>query len=122
MANDSKSVATKATYNEIGRARIGGGRCAVISECSKGGYTIAQQIEGANGELTPVFLRGAIHVADYESLRAMASALHDAVMSVAASNFVDRGGGDEDEVWAGGDRDDGECPVIDNEANEAWEK
>jgi hypothetical protein len=58
-------------YYEIGKARITKSRNMVISKCSKGGFTLAQQLEvkeeGSNKTI-PIFMKGAIHVEGVEGL------------------------------------------------------
>lgn len=57
-------------YNELGSADIGSSRRIVISGCSKGGYTMAQQLVANEGNAqTKVFLKGAFHIEDIRHLR-----------------------------------------------------
>lgn len=68
-------------YTEIARAAVTGTRNVVISHCSKGGYTIAQQLvanEGA-GRDTTVYLKGAFHVDDIHGLYNLRDALNVAI-------------------------------------------
>lgn len=67
-------------YNEVANAKISDTRNIVISECSKGGFTVAQQLvaEEGNGK-TNVFMKGAFHVADIEGLYNMRDALNMAI-------------------------------------------
>lgn len=62
-------MANNIEYNEIASAKVSDTRSIVISECSKGGYTVAQriEIEESNG-VTPVYMKGAFHVSDIEGL------------------------------------------------------
>ena len=87
----------KATYDEITRCKISGSRNAVISACSTGGYTIAQQLETkeADGAVTRVFLRGALHVADLDALRTFRDAVDLAIHGVEMALGEAR---DEDDV------------------------
>ena len=39
-------------YNEMSRAEVSNSRNVVISECSRGGFTIAQQLEIQEGSKT----------------------------------------------------------------------
>lgn len=56
-------------YEEVSRAKVSKSRNVVVSTCSKGGYTIAQQLEAVeDGKITNVFLKGAIHVDDVDGL------------------------------------------------------
>ena len=60
---------SKIEYNEISRAKVSDSRNIVISACSKGGFTIAQQLEAKeNDKITSVFLKGAFHVDDMHGL------------------------------------------------------
>lgn len=64
-------------YTEICRARIAETRNAVISRCSKGGFTLAQQLEvQENKAKTSVFLKGALHIDSLESLCELRNALN----------------------------------------------
>lgn len=65
------------TYKEICRAKIANTRNAVISKCSKGGFTLAQQLEVQEGQnKTSVFLKGALHIDSLESLCELRNALN----------------------------------------------
>lgn len=68
------------TYNEITKAKIAIGRNVVISECSKGGYTIAQQVEAENdGKKMKIFLKGAFHIDDVDGFYEMRNAINYAI-------------------------------------------
>lgn len=70
----------KSTYKEIVSGKISETRGLVISECSKGGYTIAQQlIVKDNDSEVSVFLKGAFHVNDRKSLEAFRGLLDQAL-------------------------------------------
>lgn len=60
----------KIEYTAIAAAKITDTRSIVISECSKGGYTLAQKMEVLedNGKRTQVFLKGAMHINDIQGL------------------------------------------------------
>lgn len=67
-------------YSEICRAKIAETRNAVISKCSKGGYTLAQQLEVQENKMkTSVFLKGALHIDSLESLCELRNALNVAI-------------------------------------------
>lgn len=71
---------TKVEYNEISRAKITDSRNIVISACSKGGFTIAQQLEAKeNDKTTSVFLKGAFHVDDLHGLYNIRDAVNLAI-------------------------------------------
>lgn len=70
----------KATYEEISKASISDARNVVISKCSKGGYTLAQQTiftEGKN-EIA-MFMKGAIHIKDIDALKRVRDAINIAI-------------------------------------------
>lgn len=73
----------KIEYTEIARAQTSQTRDVVISECSKGGFTIAQQVvvdEG--GYNTQMFLKGAFHVADIHGLYNIRDAINVAIQEI----------------------------------------
>lgn len=72
----------KTRYDEITKARISDARNVVISTCSKGGYTIAQQMIAKDGKSeVAVFMKGAIHVKDIEALEKIRDALNVVISS-----------------------------------------
>lgn len=77
---ENKAVYKKAHYTEISNAEITENRNIVISECSKGGFTIAQQLK-ADG--TKVFMKGALHIDNLEGLCNLRNALNVAIDNVA---------------------------------------
>ena len=67
-------------YNEMSRAEVSNSRNVVISECSRGGFTIAQQLEIQEGsKMTTVFLKGAVHVDDVNGLLNLRDAINAAI-------------------------------------------
>ena len=71
---------TKIEYNELSRAKVTDSRNVVISNCSKGGFTIAQQLEAKeNDKTTSVFLKGAFHVDDIHGLYNIRDAINLAI-------------------------------------------
>lgn len=71
---------SKTEYNEISRAKVTDSRNIVISSCSKGGFTIAQQLEAKeNDKTTSVFLKGAFHVDDVHGLYNIRDAVNLAI-------------------------------------------
>lgn len=71
---------TKVEYNELSRAKVTDSRNIVISACSKGGFTIAQQLEAKeNDKTTSVFLKGAFHVDDVHGLYNIRDAVNLAI-------------------------------------------
>lgn len=63
----------KVYYNELANAEITDSRSIIISECSKGGFTIAQQLKA---EGTKVFMKGAFHIDDLEGLYNLRNAIN----------------------------------------------
>lgn len=71
---------SKVEYVEISRAKVTDSRNIVISSCSKGGFTIAQQLEAKeNDKVTSVFLKGAFHVDDIHGLYNIRDAVNLAI-------------------------------------------
>lgn len=71
---------SKVEYNEISRAKVTDSRNIVISACSKGGFTIAQQLEAKENDKTiSVFLKGAFHVDDIHGLYNIRDAINLAI-------------------------------------------
>lgn len=64
-------------YTELAKAKIQEKRNIVISLCSKGGFTIAQQLEVEEGtRTTGVFFKGAFHVDSLEGIENLRDALN----------------------------------------------
>lgn len=89
----------KATeYIELARAQVSKRRTAVISQCSKGGYTVAQQLEAEeDGKTTCVFLKGAIHVDDLDGLYNLRDALNEAIVAMGVQEEQEESDGESDE-------------------------
>lgn len=77
---ENKAVYKKAHYTELSNAEITENRNVVISECSKGGFTVAQQLK-ADG--TKVFMKGALHIDNLDGLYNLRNALNVAIDKVA---------------------------------------
>lgn len=70
----------KVVYNEIASARISDNKSLVISECSRGGFTLGQKLTvDDNGKKVDVFLKGAIHLNDLQSLMNVRNAFEEAI-------------------------------------------
>lgn len=70
-------------YKEIAKAKVSDARNIVISECSKGGFTIAQQLEAKEGnKTTTVFMKNAFHVDEVDGLRNLRDALNAVLYSL----------------------------------------
>ena len=68
---------SKIEYHELSRAKVTDSRNIVISNCSKGGFTIAQQLEAKeNDKTTSVFMKGAFHVEDIHGLYNLRNAVN----------------------------------------------
>ena len=71
---------SKVEYSEISRAKVTDSRNIIICSCSKGGFTIAQQLEAKeNDKTTSVFLKGAFHVDDIHGLYNIRDAINLAI-------------------------------------------
>ena len=67
-------------YTELAKAKISESRNVVISNCSKGGFTVAQQLEAKENErTTSVFLKGAFHLEDIQMLYNLRDACNYAI-------------------------------------------
>lgn len=68
-------------YTEIARASVTPTRNIVVSRCSKGGFTIAQQLvaKEQSGTDTVVYLKGAFHIDDVHGLYNLRDALNVAI-------------------------------------------
>ena len=73
----------KKQYYEIAKASISDKRNLVISNCSSGGFTIAQQTLIKEGDKeTWMFYRGAISVKDLEHLYNVRDAINIAIQKI----------------------------------------
>lgn len=86
---ENKAVYKKAHYTELSNAEITENRNIVISECSKGGFTVAQQL---NADGTKVFMKGALHIDNLQGLYNLRNALNVAIDKVAEK--------ENKEMWA----------------------
>ena len=81
---------TRVEYKELSRAKVTDSRNIVVSNCSKGGFTIAQQLEAKeNDKTTAVFLKGAFHVDDIHGLYNVRDALNLAISIVEENSNED---------------------------------
>ena len=71
----------KMIYSEISRAKVSDTRNIIISDCSKGGFTIAQQLIVAEDDKPSitVFMKGAFHIDDVQGLYELRDALNLAI-------------------------------------------
>lgn len=88
-------MAKKLNYEEVAKAKISDTRNVVISKCSAGGYTVAQQISVTEGEGNGVtmFIKGAFHINDLNGLYNLRDALTIAINEIEKLNKV------EDDEW-----------------------
>jgi hypothetical protein len=83
-------------YTELARAKVTESRNIVISNCSKGGFTVAQQLEAKeNNKTTTVFMKGAFHIEDVHGLYNLRDAVNLAI-KIAEENAKDMGEWDDD--------------------------
>lgn len=86
---------TKVEYTELSRAKVTDSRNVIISSCSKGGFTVAQQLETKEKDkITSVFLKGAFHVDDIHGLYNIRDAVNLAI-TIAEEISADDDGWDE---------------------------
>lgn len=85
---------SKIEYTELSKAKVTESRNIVVSACSKGGFTIAQQLEVKEngGKNTNVFLKGAFHVDDVHGLYNLRDAVNLAIKVTEES-------GEDDSDW-----------------------
>lgn len=80
----------KVDYSELSKAKITDSRNIVISECSKGGFTIAQQLQAKEGgRTTSVFMKGAFHVEDVVGLYNLRDAVNMAIKITEESSSLE---------------------------------
>jgi len=85
----------KFLYSEIARCPISQTRDAVVSACSNGTYTLAQQAKfEENGVEMSVFLKGAIHIDTVDNLKKLSVLLDDVVRMIEERKAME-----EDEAW-----------------------
>lgn len=71
------------SYKELARAKVQPMRNIVLSECSRGGYTLGMQLEVKEGDRkTAVFLKGAFQINDLSGLVELRDALNVAISSI----------------------------------------
>lgn len=86
---------SKIEYHELSRAKVTDSRNIVISNCSKGGFTIVQQLEvKENDKTTSVFMKGAFHVEDIHGLYNLRDAVNLAI-KISEENSEDLDAWDE---------------------------
>lgn len=85
----------KIEYNELSKAKVTDSRNIVVSNCSKGGFTIAQQLEAKEDDkVTTVFMKGAFHVDDIHGLYNLRDTINLAIQ-ITEKSEEDESGWDE---------------------------
>lgn len=88
-----KMPRNKIEYNELSRAKVTDSRNIIISKCSKGGFTVAQQLEAQeNDRITSVFMKGAFHIEDLHGLYNLRDAINLAIK-------ITEEGLSDNEIW-----------------------
>lgn len=73
-------MSSKVKYDELARCSVSPTKSIVISECSRGGFTIAQQLVVKHeGECASIFLKGAFHVHGRAELVGIVDAINEAI-------------------------------------------
>lgn len=73
-------MTSRLSYQELSKAEVSESRNIVISSCSKGGFTIAQQLVAKEEDkITTVFMKGAFHVDDVHGLYNLRDAINLAI-------------------------------------------
>jgi tryptophan synthase alpha subunit len=73
---------SKPTYIQLASSRVSSSKNLVISSCSAGGFTLAQQlvsIDPDTGERQTVFLKGACKIRDIDALKEFYKAIGMAI-------------------------------------------
>lgn len=72
---------SRLSYRELSKAEVSESRNIVISDCSKGGFTIAQQLVAREegDKVTTVFMKGAFHVDNIHGLYNLRDAINLAI-------------------------------------------
>ncbi len=87
----------KAEYEQLSSARVTKSKNIVVSKCSKGGFTIAQQLVVSDDQNeVSVFLKGAYHIRDIDALIAVRDAIDEAIGKVMES---EEGSVEDDVDW-----------------------
>lgn len=71
-------------YTKLSSALIQDKKSLVISECSKGGYTLAQQVVFVeeDGKKRNLYLSGAVHINSIDGLRNLRDAINVAIEKI----------------------------------------
>ena len=86
---------SKIEYHELSRAKVTDSRNIVISNCSKGGFTIAEQLEAKENDKTnQKKMKGEFHVEDIHGLYNLRDAVNLAI-KISEENSEDSDAWDE---------------------------
>lgn len=78
-----KSNKIKVKYSEISSARITENRNIVISDCSRGGFTLAQRVDVTENNYTDkIYKKGAIQIPDIHGIYELRDACNLAIQKV----------------------------------------
>lgn len=89
----SKGKSGQTEYTEISSAKVTENRCIVISDCSRGGYTVAQRMEVAeDGHINKIYMKGAFHINDINGLYNLRDACNLAINQIESRNS-------DEETW-----------------------
>lgn len=70
-------------YEKLSYAKVSKSKNIVVSKCSRGGFTIAQQLVVSDDQNEVfVFLKGAYHIKDLDALIAVRDAIDEAIQKV----------------------------------------
>lgn len=73
----------KIEYSEISSAKITDNRSIIISDCSRGGFTIAQRMDVIeNNHTNKIYMKGAFHINDIHGLYELRDACNLAIQSI----------------------------------------
>lgn len=83
MAGKKSNKKKGTEYSEISSAKVTDNRSIVISDCSRGGFTVAQRMEVTeNNHTNKIYLKGAFHVPDIHGLYELRDACNLAIQKV----------------------------------------
>lgn len=83
MAKQSKGKKKGIEYSEISSAKITENRCIVISDCSHGGFTVAQRMDVTeNNHTNKIYMKGAFHINDIHGLYELRDACNLAIQMI----------------------------------------
>lgn len=83
MAGKKSNKKKGTEYSEISSAKVTENRSIVISDCSRGGFTIAQRMDVTeNNHTNKIYLKGAFHINDVHGLYELRDACNLAIQKV----------------------------------------